>query len=1149
MGSAIERRRGLGAPLPGGAQAELEAGLEADLSDVRVHTDSTADQLSQSVQAKAFTTGSDIFFRSGQYDPGSESGKKLLAHEATHVRQQRTGPVSGTPTSMGVSVSDPADTFEREAEATAETFVQRMRDNTLMPGEPPPSANGDGGPPSIQRQATSVVQRCVECGRLKCGCADHDVSGPAGPPIQRAADEFVSEIGISEEGLEALANIQRQIDPGGSHQHDLQIQRFLEGEELEAELAIWELADGVDYEVQGQAIVVRRTWLAETQPGVDFTADEIRAPIAIAILLRELKTQGPLSWIDDSLIPAASSDLSLGGPWPETYTWVPFYLALSVRVNLGSPANAPDAEWHRVGDSFTLTVRRRFIDGNTGHLERVGERALAELEQRTGLSVVAANRERIAQAMADAFGRMDADARAYVEPFNDRAMGVIFGADVWEQYIQEHPVEEGAGGGGSSSPPAPQWARDLREAVWALVEQERARPEPPADLPDRITLWYRTDDQQWFMIVSVHFDSQGDDRASSSVRLNQRESVEELFVRIRAAAVTARQDRTSQEGQAAADAAGTIDGQPAPDWAQGLLARLEASLARLREEEPDATDIPSRLALGAGESRPATGGEQPEGSGEGGEAEDEEPVVLLVIQVDIDLDGGDSRTYSGTLGYPLNPTLTPDELIRPIRLATASLRLGEYDPGERPPPSPDQMAPVSPDTIAQLNAYPSVIQAADMPSNFTTITNGEIEFTMQLNYADIHGSRNVNEELAGVSNAMRTVYYEWRLYDVSQIANPSLDGDETQDWASRADWLQQHFVNSDEFKSNPGERIDTATTALSSFTGLDILREPTYQVTREKSFKFPAAASEFLIFCRAIQDRDEDGPQRAPSIAYYPVRTLAGYTLASQPINSVPERIAELRSQLEDESLSEEGRRNREEQLQALETQERSLLPSHTSDRLTEANQMLSNLDRLEEYIREHPERPGDPISLRVPDSLYGLYMMIEAAGVSISAMREQFTTQKSQIEALQGRINIYGDMFKTNSPYQYRPEAALASEKTGQVHPFIFMLGEATDSSDGDWKFHLVDVTAEQTRGVYTGESTTQGTAGIDEAINRAFVAFGEEAKYGEGVIAVRIPQRANPMGHQPNIRRSYQSSPGPWQVVRTWLGYLAAAAGIAAR
>ena len=41
----------------------------------------------------------------------------------------------------------------------------------------------------------------------------------------------------------------------------------------------------------------------------------------------------------------------------------------------------------------------------------------------------------------------------------------------------------------------------------------------------------------------------------------------------------------------------------------------------------------------------------------------------VVIQVDIDLAGGDSRTYSGTLGYPLNPTLTPDESIRPIRLA------------------------------------------------------------------------------------------------------------------------------------------------------------------------------------------------------------------------------------------------------------------------------------------------------------------------------------------------------------------------------------------------------------------------------------------------------------------------------------------------
>lgn len=84
----IEARRGRGRPLPDAVRPTLETTLGSDLGGVRVHTDDTADALNRSMQANAFTTGSDIFFRSGQYDPTSTAGMRLLAHEATHVVQQ-----------------------------------------------------------------------------------------------------------------------------------------------------------------------------------------------------------------------------------------------------------------------------------------------------------------------------------------------------------------------------------------------------------------------------------------------------------------------------------------------------------------------------------------------------------------------------------------------------------------------------------------------------------------------------------------------------------------------------------------------------------------------------------------------------------------------------------------------------------------------------------------------------------------------------------------------------------------------------------------------------------------------------------------------------------------------------------------------------
>ncbi len=84
----IDSERGKGQALPDNVQRSMGTAFGADFSGVRVHTDSTSDELSSSVGARAFTTGSDLFFREGEYQPESSSGKRLLAHELTHTIQQ-----------------------------------------------------------------------------------------------------------------------------------------------------------------------------------------------------------------------------------------------------------------------------------------------------------------------------------------------------------------------------------------------------------------------------------------------------------------------------------------------------------------------------------------------------------------------------------------------------------------------------------------------------------------------------------------------------------------------------------------------------------------------------------------------------------------------------------------------------------------------------------------------------------------------------------------------------------------------------------------------------------------------------------------------------------------------------------------------------
>lgn len=90
--SSIQGARGGGSALEPRLQDQMGQAMGADFSGVRVHTDARSDQLNQSIQAKAFTTGNDVFFRQGAYDPTSRGGQELIAHELTHVVQQ-TGAV------------------------------------------------------------------------------------------------------------------------------------------------------------------------------------------------------------------------------------------------------------------------------------------------------------------------------------------------------------------------------------------------------------------------------------------------------------------------------------------------------------------------------------------------------------------------------------------------------------------------------------------------------------------------------------------------------------------------------------------------------------------------------------------------------------------------------------------------------------------------------------------------------------------------------------------------------------------------------------------------------------------------------------------------------------------------------------------------
>lgn len=122
---SIDGARGGGHGMDHGTRTRMESAFGADFSGVRIHADSRADGLSQSLSARAFTTGRDVFFRQGEYNPGTSSGRELLAHELTHVVQQ-----NGDGIRRKMTVSEPGDAHEVEADQMARAVIQQEHAQT-----------------------------------------------------------------------------------------------------------------------------------------------------------------------------------------------------------------------------------------------------------------------------------------------------------------------------------------------------------------------------------------------------------------------------------------------------------------------------------------------------------------------------------------------------------------------------------------------------------------------------------------------------------------------------------------------------------------------------------------------------------------------------------------------------------------------------------------------------------------------------------------------------------------------------------------------------------------------------------------------------------------------------------------------------------
>ena len=207
-----------GSPLAPEVRSEMESAVGHDFGDVEVHTDTRAADSARSVQAHAYTVGNHIVFGEGRFRPDTDEGKHTLAHELTHVVQQRSGPVDGTPAAGGIRVSDPSDRFEREAEANA---------SRVMAG-----GGGAGGDAAAPAQAAPVQRHA-------------DENAEEAPVQRQAADEEKDEEAPAEVAEAPPAETPAEGGPaeGGPSEAPAE-------EEQEEEASVSKLDEGIDVQRQ-----------------------------------------------------------------------------------------------------------------------------------------------------------------------------------------------------------------------------------------------------------------------------------------------------------------------------------------------------------------------------------------------------------------------------------------------------------------------------------------------------------------------------------------------------------------------------------------------------------------------------------------------------------------------------------------------------------------------------------------------------------------------------------------------------------------------------------------------------------------------------------------------------------------------------------
>lgn len=208
--NSIQQSRGSGQPLADSIRQPMEHAFgNVDFSGVKVHTNAKSDQLNRSIQALAFTTGQDIFFRQGAYQPGSSGGQELLAHELTHVVQQNGSTVHRQHNKIQRHAGHSHEEIRRSFDRTTSLPTTSCQCSGCSTIQRTPQISGQSLTEAIQRQTHHQGCPCCNGGQLKLQRKEDNVAHGSQCPCP-----------LCKGNIQAKLEYSKVVQRHGGHEHD-----------------------------------------------------------------------------------------------------------------------------------------------------------------------------------------------------------------------------------------------------------------------------------------------------------------------------------------------------------------------------------------------------------------------------------------------------------------------------------------------------------------------------------------------------------------------------------------------------------------------------------------------------------------------------------------------------------------------------------------------------------------------------------------------------------------------------------------------------------------------------------------------------------------------------------------------------------------